>query len=96
MKSDISPFIITQTKLNFYSTLNEKTCVNELLCPSGQFSTTAKDMALFTKFLMSDGTVNGKSFIDKALLYQMGNPTSTESYKNGLKSGYQFGLVGLF
>ncbi|SNR80314.1 CubicO group peptidase, beta-lactamase class C family [Maribacter sedimenticola] len=62
------------------------------LRPSGQFSTTAKDMALFTKFLMSDGTVNGKSFIDKALLYQMGNPTSTESYKNGLKSGYQFGL----
>ncbi len=62
------------------------------LRPSGQFTTTAKEMALFAKFLMSDGTVNGKSFIDKALLNQMGNPTSTESYENGLKSGYQFGL----
>jgi len=62
------------------------------LRPAGQFTTTAKDMAQFAKFLMSDGTINGKFFIDKALLNQMGNPTSTESYKNGLKSGYQFGL----
>lgn len=62
------------------------------LRPAGQFTTTAKDMALLAKFLMSDGTINGMDFIDKALLNQMGNPTSTESYKNGLKSGYQFGL----
>lgn len=62
------------------------------LRPAGQFTTTAKDMAQFAKFLMSDGTINGKCFIDKAFLNQMGNPTSTESYKNGLKSGYQFGL----
>lgn len=62
------------------------------LRPAGQFTTTAKDMALLARFLMSDGTINGKPFIDKALLNQMGNPTSTESYKNGLKSGYQFGL----
>jgi len=62
------------------------------LRPAGQFTTTAKDMALLAKFLMSDGTINGKSFIDKELLNDMGNPTSSESYKNGLKSGYQFGL----
>lgn len=62
------------------------------LRPAGQFTTTAKDMAHYAKFLMSDGTINGKSFIDKALLNLMGNPTSTESYKNALKSGYQFGL----
>lgn len=62
------------------------------LRPAGQFTTTAKDMAQFAKFLMSDGTTNGKPFIVKALLNQMGYPTSTESYKNGLKSGYQFGL----
>ena len=38
MKIDIPPFITTHTKLNFYSTLNEKTCVNELLCPSELFT----------------------------------------------------------
>lgn len=62
------------------------------LRPAGQFTTTAKDMALLAKFLMSDGVINEKSFIDKELLNQMGNPISTESYKNGLTSGYQFGL----
>ena len=62
------------------------------LRPAGQFTTTAKDMAQFAKFLMSDGTINGNIFIDKTLLNQMGNPTSTESYRNGLESGYQFGL----
>ena len=41
---------------------------------------------------MSDGVINEKSFIDKELLNEMGNPISTESYKNGLTSGYQFGL----
>jgi len=62
------------------------------LRPAGQFTTTAKDMALLAKFLMSDGVINEKSFIYKELLNQMGNPISTESYKNGLTSGYQFGL----
>ena len=62
------------------------------LRPAGQFTTTAKDIALLAKFLMSDGVINEKSFIYKELLNQMGNPISTESYKNGLTSGYQFGL----
>lgn len=62
------------------------------LRPAGQFTTTAKDMGVFAKFLMSDGLINGKVFINKEFLNQMGNPTGTESYKNGLKSGYQFGL----
>jgi len=62
------------------------------LRPAGQFTTTAKDMGVLAKFLMSDGFINGKPFINKEFLNQMGNPTGTESYKNGLKSGYQFGL----
>ena len=66
--------------------------ITMFLRPAGQFTTTAKDMALLAKFLMSDGVINEKSFIDKELLNQMGNPISTESYKNGLTSGYQFGL----
>ncbi|WP_435264040.1 serine hydrolase domain-containing protein [Tenacibaculum sp. nBUS_03] len=63
------------------------------LRPAGQFTTTAKDMALLAKFLMGDGYINGNPFIDKELLNQMGNPISTESNKNGLTSGYQFGLI---
>ncbi|MTI30477.1 serine hydrolase domain-containing protein [Xanthovirga aplysinae] len=62
------------------------------LRPAGQFSTTAGDMALFAKFLMSDGLIDGKIFVEKRLLNQMGKPTSTEANENGLSSGYQFGL----
>jgi CubicO group peptidase (beta-lactamase class C family) len=62
------------------------------LRPAGQFTTTANDMALLAKFLMSDGMINGESFIKKELLHQMGKPVVTESNKNGLNSGYQFGL----
>jgi len=91
---------VTQSQENTVQTLamghfDSKTTQENIpmfLRPAGQFTTTAKDMALLAKFLMSDGVINGKPFIDKELLNQMGNPTSTESYKNGLKSGYQFGL----
>lgn len=62
------------------------------LRPAGQFTTTANDMALFAMFLMSDGTINGDAFIKAELLKQMGKPVSTESNKEGLNSGYQFGL----
>ncbi|TJY35932.1 beta-lactamase family protein [Pontimicrobium aquaticum] len=62
------------------------------LRPAGQFTTTANDMALFAKFLMSDGTINGESFVKTELLKQMGRPVSIESNKEGLNSGYQFGL----
>lgn len=62
------------------------------LRPAGQFTTTANDMALLAKFLMSDGMINGGPFIKKELLNQMGKPVVTESNKNGLNSGYQFGL----
>lgn len=63
-----------------------------LLRPAGQFVTTASDMAILAWFLMSDGTIDDKSFIKKELLNQIGNPVSTESNKNGLNSGYKFGL----
>lgn len=62
------------------------------LRPAGQFTTTANDMALLAKFLMSDGIINGESFIKTELLRQMGKPVSIESNKEGLNSGYQFGL----
>lgn len=62
------------------------------LRPAGQFTTTGYDMALLAKFLMGNGILNKEVFIKKKWLSQMGKPTSTESYKNGLHSGYQFGL----
>lgn len=60
--------------------------------PAGQFTTTAADMGRFATFLMSDGIVGGKPFIDRALLHRMGEPTGTEAARAGLTVGYGLGL----
>jgi CubicO group peptidase (beta-lactamase class C family) len=60
--------------------------------PAGQFTTTAADMGRLARFLMGDGTVAGKPFIDPALLQQMGEPAGTEAVLAGLRVGYGLGL----
>lgn len=60
--------------------------------PAGQFTTTAADMGRFAQFLMSDGRIGGRPFIDAGLLRQMGEPTATEAARAGLKVGYGLGL----
>lgn len=60
--------------------------------PAGQLTTTAADMARFARFLMSDGRVDGKRFIDQALLRQMSAPAHTEAARAGLQVGYGLGL----
>ncbi|QCK14281.1 serine hydrolase domain-containing protein [Mangrovivirga cuniculi] len=67
-------------------------CVPMYLRPAGQFTTTTYDMALLARFLMSDGKIEGKPFIELELLRAMGKPTQTEVNKQGLDRGYQFGL----
>lgn len=60
--------------------------------PAGQFTTTAADMGRFARFLMGDGSVAGKPFIDAALLRRMGEPAGTEAARAGLAVGYALGL----
>ncbi len=60
--------------------------------PAGQFTTTAADMGRLARFLMSDGQIAGRSFIDATLLRQMGEPVGTEAARAGLRVGYGLGL----
>ena len=62
------------------------------LRPAGQFTTTPSDMARFARFLLSDGSVDGKPFIDPALLRLMGRPIGTEARDAGLSAGYALGM----
>jgi len=63
------------------------------LRPAGQFTTTASDMGLFARFLMSNGEIDGKPFIAPHLLRAMGRPTATEAASAGLVgAGYGLGL----
>ncbi|WP_209328378.1 serine hydrolase domain-containing protein [Pseudoalteromonas sp. PA2MD11] len=64
------------------------------LRPAGQFTTTANDMALFARFLMGDGRVNGRVLIESSLLKSMGKPFKTEAALNQLTDiGYAFGVT---
>ncbi|UHQ21185.1 beta-lactamase family protein [Lysobacter sp. 5GHs7-4] len=63
------------------------------LRPAGQFRTTAADMARYARFLMSDGRIAGRPFIDPTLLRGMGHPQGTEAAGAGLQVGYALGLL---
>jgi CubicO group peptidase (beta-lactamase class C family) len=63
------------------------------LRPASQFTTTAADMAKLARFLMGNGQIDGKAFIDKALLGAMGQPHQTEAALAGLQAGYALGLM---
>ncbi len=63
------------------------------LRPASQFTTTAADMGRLARFLMSDGRIDGATFIDAALLRSMGQPVATEASRGGLRVGYGLGLA---
>lgn len=60
--------------------------------PAAQFTTTAADMARFAAFLMGDGRIGGRAFIDPALMRMRGHATDTEAARAGLRVGYALGL----
>lgn len=61
--------------------------------PASQFTTTAADMAILARFLMSDGVVDGRTLVDSTLLAAMAVPSTTEAVHAGLASGYALGLL---
>lgn len=63
------------------------------LRPAGQFTTTAGDMAVFARFLMGDGMVDGEAFIDRALLDEAGLPKGTEAALAGLAIGHGLAMA---
>lgn len=63
------------------------------LRPAGQFTTTARDMGRFARFLMGDGRIDGEIFIDPRWLRAMGEPRGTEAAQTGLQVGYALGLA---
>jgi len=63
------------------------------LRPSGQFTTTATDLARFAQFLLGDGVLDGQTFIDSSLMKSRGRPIRTEAADEGLLAGYALGLA---
>lgn len=63
------------------------------LRPAGQFTTTARDLAVFGAFLLGDGRVGDRPLVAPSLLRAMGRPTSTDAARAGLQVGYALGLA---
>lgn len=62
------------------------------LRPAGQFTTTAADLARFAQFLLGDGVIDGRTFVDEDLIRSRGKPFATEAANEGLIAGYALGL----
>jgi CubicO group peptidase (beta-lactamase class C family) len=60
--------------------------------PAAQFLATAGDMARLMRFLLGDGTVDGRRVIRNDLLHGMGHASGTDAARAGLGSGYALGL----
>ncbi|USX25479.1 beta-lactamase family protein [Oxalobacteraceae bacterium OTU3CINTB1] len=68
--------------------------VRGYLPSADRLTTTAADMARFAVFLMGDGAIDGRPFIDPKLMAQLGTPSGTEAVRAGLTTGHGHALVG--
>lgn len=87
------PWADTTLAMGHYDAITTAAAVPIPVRPASQFTTTADDMARFARFLMSDGTVDGRTLVDAKLLRSMAVPTTTEAAQAGLAAGYALGLV---
>ncbi len=60
--------------------------------PAGAVFSSVEEMALFVQFLLNRGTVGDKQVITDSLFDRIGRPATTLGAKNGLLSGYSFGI----
>ncbi|UQV43550.1 beta-lactamase family protein [Janthinobacterium lividum] len=67
--------------------------VPQYLRPAAQFTTTAADMGKLAQFLMGDGKLQGKRFIDLALMGALSEPAGTDAAQAGLATGHGLALA---
>jgi len=64
------------------------------LRPAGQFTTTALDMAKFSRFLLGNGQNKGREFINNDLMELLAYPSGTDAANAGLTIGHGLALAG--
>jgi CubicO group peptidase (beta-lactamase class C family) len=60
--------------------------------PATQFTTTASDIGRLALFLMGDGTIGGRPFIDAALMAALSGAHGTDAARAGLSGGHGLAL----
>jgi CubicO group peptidase (beta-lactamase class C family) len=72
----------------------EQPAIPMVLRPAGQFTTTAPDMLRLMAFALGDGSLDRAPFIAPELMAQLGRPSTTEAFRNGLEIGHGLALAG--
>ena len=73
------------------------------LRPAGQLTTTAEDIGKFLRFIISDGKIDGETFINIEYLKAVGKQEKTDAFKKGVPFGDalgaysrdRYGVVGI-
>ncbi|UCG62252.1 MAG: beta-lactamase family protein [Candidatus Zixiibacteriota bacterium] len=60
--------------------------------PAGAIFSSVEEMAVFVQFLLNRGSVGDRQVISDSLFDRIGRPTTTLGARNGLPSGYSFGI----
>ena len=60
--------------------------------PAGALNASIKEMALFIRFMLNRGSVDGEQIISEKLFSKIGKPESTLAARAGLESGCSFGI----
>lgn len=60
--------------------------------PAGALNSSIKEMALFIRFMLNRGAVDGEQIISEALFDKIGKPETTLAASAGLESGCSFGI----
>lgn len=60
--------------------------------PAGALNSSIKEMALFIRFMLNRGAVDGEQIISEALFDKIGKPETTLAARAGLESGCSFGI----
>ncbi len=63
-----------------------------ILRPAGQFTSTTIDLARFAEFLLGDGVIDGRIFVDEEMMRSRGRPFGTEAANEDLIAGYALGI----
>lgn len=64
-----------------------------MLRPAGQFTTTAQDMLHLLRFLLSDGSVDGKQIVAYSFMQRLAEPSTTDAFLAGLSRGHGLALA---
>ncbi|WP_278404695.1 serine hydrolase domain-containing protein [Pseudoalteromonas ruthenica] len=86
--SQQGPFADPLLAMGYHENHVAQPAVANYLRPSGQFTTTAPDMAKFIRFLLHDGRVNGERLIAVHHMARLATPLHTHAQRAGLNIGH--------